>query len=45
MLALDLMDTVQPILTLLVADLVVAMLVISTVVDEARAHDVSASSL
>jgi hypothetical protein len=43
--ALDLMDTVQTVLTLLVADLVVAMLMVSTVVDEARTHDVSASSL
>jgi hypothetical protein len=43
--ALDLKDTVQTALTLLVAYLVISMLVISTVVDEVRAHDISASSL
>jgi hypothetical protein len=43
--ALDLMDAVQTVLTLLVADLVVAMLVISTVVNEVRAHNISAFSL
>jgi hypothetical protein len=43
--ALDLMDTIQTILTLLVADLVVAMLVISTVFNEVRAHDISVFSL
>jgi hypothetical protein len=43
--AFNLMDTVQRVLTLLVADLVISMLVISTVVDEVRAHDISAFSL
>jgi hypothetical protein len=39
--ALDSIDTVQFILTLLVADLVVTMLTISTVVSGVRAHSIS----